>query len=62
MVREVVKNEALEKAKKELLEELQRENIKLFKKKLKSLADAKAIVKNIEREISALEKEIDAGL
>ncbi len=47
-----------EQAKLEVVEELQREHVTKYKLKLKELNSAKRTVKNLEREIEAMEDEL----
>lgn len=59
---EKIKKSALDLAKEELNEEVQKSAVKKLKTKMKEVRDAQVIVKNLERELAELEKEIDAGI
>jgi len=62
MIKEVEKHDALEEARKELFEERLKANVRTFKDKLRELEDAKAIVRNLDRDLTALENEVGANL
>ena len=51
--------DALEKAKAELRKEKTEKAVKDFKVKLRQIEDTKVILANLERELQALEKEIE---
>ena len=51
--------EALEQAREEVKAEDQKKMVKAFKDKLKQVSNAKAVLKNLERELSELEYELN---
>jgi len=62
MIEEVREHDALSEAKKELGKERLKENVTKFKKKLRALEDARAVVRNLERELADLEREVEVDL
>jgi len=51
--------EALEQARKEVLDEDQKKMVTAFKRKLKEVSNAKIILKNLERELKEMELELE---
>lgn len=51
--------EALQQARDEVLAEDQLKMVKAFKKKLEQVSNAKAILKNLERELEEMEYELE---
>jgi len=64
MVTEVGKNKSdiRKQAEQEITEERNRNNVARLKEKLRELDNAKVIVRNLEREVAAIESEINEGL
>ena len=60
-VSQISAKSAIEKAREEVAEEDQKAAVKLLKQKLRELAAAKVVVRNIEREIEDLEQAIEDG-
>ena len=59
---EPIKKSLLQQAKEEVNEELKKEAVKKLKRQLQIVEDAKLVLRNAQRELEDLEREIDEGL